>query len=291
MRAIQDGKSLRDFTADLKPILQREGWWGRQDMTDPLTGETKTVQLGSPRRLQTIYDVKLRTAYSVGRYQRAQRSKSVLPYLVYRSMRDARVRPLHRAWNGTVLPQDHPWWDTHYPPNGWRCRCIAYPLSEQDAAAYPGAQRDDPSTETIQWTNPRTGEVRAVPVGIDPGFDYHPGKAAQAHLDRLLAEKQATFTRAVGQNGASSQPIGCNFRPAERFEKIMERGDRGTRVDEPRGSGRVVMRVNVRGEWPKKAIQQGNADKVNWRFRSRSNRLGDEERWKGSESCGAFSAH
>lgn len=178
VQAIQEGKSLRDFAAELTPILKQSGWWGRQEMTDPATGKTKKVQLGSPSRLQTIYDVNLRTAYSVGRYQRAQRSKSLLPYLVYRSMRDARVRPAHAAWNGTLLPQDHPWWDTHYPPNGWRCRCIAYPLSEQDAANYPGAQRGDPSTETTQWVNPRTGEVRDVPVGIDPGFDYHPGKAA-----------------------------------------------------------------------------------------------------------------
>jgi SPP1 gp7 family putative phage head morphogenesis protein len=190
VQALEQGKSLRDFAAELTPLLKREGWWGKQEMTDPLTGERRNVQLGSPWRLQTIYDVNLRTAYSAGRWQRAQRSRAVLPYLVYRSMRDARVRPAHARWNGTLLPQDHPWWDTHYPPNGWRCRCLAYPLSEADAADYPDAQRGDPSTETTRWVNPRTGEARDVPVGIDPGFDYHPGKAANQQAVRLLAGKE-----------------------------------------------------------------------------------------------------
>jgi uncharacterized protein with gpF-like domain len=32
---------------------------------------------------------------------------------------DGRTRPMHAAWHNTVLPFDHPFWKTHYPPNGW----------------------------------------------------------------------------------------------------------------------------------------------------------------------------
>lgn len=210
-RAVEEGRSLRDFTRDLRPILEAAGWWGRRDMTDPQTGEIREVQLGSPRRLAVIYDTNLRTSYSAGRWQRAQRASTRLPYLLYRTMRDARVRPLHRIWDGTALPQSDPWWETHYPPNGWRCRCIAYPISERDLNRLETAfqqsegrrgvevKRRQPALQTRTWTNPRTGEIREIPLGIDPGFDYNPGKSAQAHLDRLLAERQAAFRRTTGE--------------------------------------------------------------------------------------------
>ncbi|MEL6785103.1 MAG: head morphogenesis protein, partial [Pseudomonadota bacterium] len=61
-KAIQQGIPFEQFRKDLTPRLQELGWWGRKEMTDPLTGETAIVQLGSPRRLQTIYWANTRTA-------------------------------------------------------------------------------------------------------------------------------------------------------------------------------------------------------------------------------------
>ena len=49
-RAIAEGQTLDMFRRDLAPLLVEKGWWGRQRMTDPVTGESKVVQLGSPRR-------------------------------------------------------------------------------------------------------------------------------------------------------------------------------------------------------------------------------------------------
>lgn len=45
-------------------------------------------------------------------------------YLKYITQKDDRVRQEHRALEGTVLPVNDPFWDTYYPPNGWRCRCL-----------------------------------------------------------------------------------------------------------------------------------------------------------------------
>jgi uncharacterized protein with gpF-like domain len=47
-KAIANGTTLEDFRRDLRPMLERKGWWGRKAMTDPQTGERKIVQLGSP---------------------------------------------------------------------------------------------------------------------------------------------------------------------------------------------------------------------------------------------------
>jgi hypothetical protein len=44
----------------------------------------------------------------------------------------------------------------------------------------------DPIITTREWTNRRTGEVMDVPTGIDPGWDYNPGKARYNPLSRRI---------------------------------------------------------------------------------------------------------
>ncbi len=175
---IGQGLTLKQFQARLTPILQAKGWWGRQELPDPLTGEVKAVQLGSPRRLQIIYDTNMRMAQAAGEWARIQRTKATSPFLRYTAILDGRTRPLHRAWEGTILPVDHPWWATHYPPNGWRCRCSTIQLSQHDLNAMGWEVSPDPVDEQTVYTNERTGEVTTVPMGIDPGFGYNPGQAA-----------------------------------------------------------------------------------------------------------------
>ena len=180
-RALAEGRTLAQFREELTPVLQARGWWGRQEMEDPLTGETAEVQLGSPRRLRTIFEVNMRSAYQAGRWERIQRVKAAMPYLRYVAVQDGRTRPEHRAWHGVVLPVDDPWWDTHYPPCGWRCRCTVTQMSGRTLE-----RRGFEVTETPPrfpqktFTNRRTGEVTTVEGGIDPGFNFNVG---QAYLD------------------------------------------------------------------------------------------------------------
>jgi SPP1 gp7 family putative phage head morphogenesis protein len=181
--AIAEGTTLAEFRERLEPELRRLGWWGRQPSTDPATGETRLAQLGSPRRLQIIFDTNLRTAYSAGQWDRIKRTAARRPWLRYVAVRDERTREDHRRWHGTVLPYDHPWWRTHFPPNGWRCRCSVQQLSEAELGRYGYAVSDAPETRTRAWRNPRTGKVVQVPEGIDPGFAYHPGRSRSGGLD------------------------------------------------------------------------------------------------------------
>ena len=46
-----------------------------------------------------------------------------------------RPRPQHVAWSGLVLSCDDPFWDTHFPPNGWRCTCGVEAVSREELAA------------------------------------------------------------------------------------------------------------------------------------------------------------
>lgn len=188
--AISRGLTLKQFSSQLTPILQAKGWWGRMEKADPLTGEVKDVQLGSPRRLKIIYDTNLRMSQAAGEWARIQRTKKYAPYLLYVAILDGVTRPLHRKWNGTILPVDHPWWSTHYPPNGWRCRCSTIQLSAHDLEALGYQVSPDPEDDLVMYTNDRTGETQMIPRGIDPGFAYNPGAAAlDGHAARALMGK------------------------------------------------------------------------------------------------------
>lgn len=216
--AIEAGRTLAQFRRDLEPMLQRLGWWGRPEMTDPLTGKNKTVQLGSPRRLKTIYDTNLRAARSAGQEERMQRTKAALPYALYLLGPSREHRQEHAGWHGTLLPIDHPWWDSHTPQLGYGCKCRRRQVGESEAqrliadgvpapnrkqianpktglptghlekATVPAATTPVPD-KMREWVNKRTGEVMEIPAGIDPGFGYNPGKKRQENMDRLIEGK------------------------------------------------------------------------------------------------------
>lgn len=181
VKALTEGRTLQQFSKELKPLLQEKGWWGRQLVTDPLTGEERLATLGSPRRLKTIFETNMRTSYAAGHWASFERNKAARPYLRYVCILDERTRPAHRARHNLVLPVDHPYWDEWAPPCGWGCRCTLQSLSERDIRrlqAEGEVLRFEPPEDTRRdYLNKRTGEVVSVPDGIDPGWAYNPGKA------------------------------------------------------------------------------------------------------------------
>jgi hypothetical protein len=72
--------------------------------------------------LKTEYDFALAGSTMASKWAEwDSRSGDVL--LRYSTIGDARVRDVHRALEGVTLPKNHSFWNTHYPPNGWKCRC------------------------------------------------------------------------------------------------------------------------------------------------------------------------
>ncbi|WP_316347622.1 phage minor head protein [Desulfuromonas acetoxidans] len=190
--AITEGQTLRQFKRDLMPLLQSKGWWGKADLADPLTGEVINAQLGSPRRLRTIYRANLRSARSAGQYQRAERTKEALPFFLYSLGPSREHRPEHEAWHGTILPIDHEWWATHLPPNGWNCKCRVRQISRSEAKRRGYSMPQPPEINMVRWENKRTGTIEFVPEGIDPGWDTNPGKTRHQALEATLAGKLKT---------------------------------------------------------------------------------------------------
>lgn len=202
-RAEAEGWTLKRFRAELRPRLEAAGWWGKKAMADPDTGEEKLVQLGSPRRLKIIYDTNLRTSYAAGHWARIEANAARRPFVMYSAILDERTRPQHAAWNGTILPWNHAWWRTHTPPCGWNCRCTVVSLSQRDLDRMGRTVSEPPPSADYEWTNPRTGEVFRIPVGIDPGWGYAPGASRRAESARLALEKIAA---APAELGAAAWP-------------------------------------------------------------------------------------
>lgn len=74
---------------------------------------------------------------------------------------------------------DDPWWQTHYPPNGWFCHCTVQSLSERDLDRYGFTVADSaPASRMVAHVINTSNGLRRVmvPEGIDPGFAYRPGE-------------------------------------------------------------------------------------------------------------------
>lgn len=182
------------FSKTLRDKLTKAGWWGEKEVVDTATGEILSTTFDAAR-VRLIYDVNVHQAFSAGRWARIERNKATHPILLYRTMRDEVVRASHARWDGLALPVGDVFWNSHYPPNGWRCRCRAYAISQSDFDSMKGTGEVKawvaPPPVTIQYQNRTTGEWMDVPAGIDPGFGYNPGQARAQALDRLTANKLA----------------------------------------------------------------------------------------------------
>ena len=176
-RSLQEGRTLAQFQADLAPRLQDLGWWGREVMEDPVTGEMVNARLGSMRRLKTIFHTNMSTAHAAGHWASIQRTKKGFPYLHYIQIDRPTKRHDHARFHDQIWHVDDPVWLRIYPPNGWFCGCRVLQRTEgwmkrNDRKVSPPLDLDEQ-----EWVHQRSGEVFDVPRGVTPGFDSNPGAA------------------------------------------------------------------------------------------------------------------
>lgn len=199
--ALREGKTFQQFKKELRPLLEKKGWWGTRKVTGP-DGVERVVQLGSDRRLKTIYRTNTQTAYMAG-HMRSQMAAKSIEYLQYDAVMDGVTRPAHRALNGRVYPKDDPVWASIYPPNGFNCRCRTRGLTKRDVER-DGLNIESSSGNTLHRdaeikTGGRVFKTRQTGVRVtlengrpgvmwtDPGFNSSP--LASHLLDQQLVQK------------------------------------------------------------------------------------------------------
>lgn len=172
-KAISEGRGIEEFRRDFRAIVKRHGWTG-------WTGEGSVR--GEAWRVGVIYRTNAYTSYAAGRH--AQLVEGKFPLWVYRHGGSLQPRPHHLSWDGLVLPPDHPFWRTHYPPSDWGCSCYAVGARSERAARRLSG--DPQSKLPANWnrTDPKTG----APVGIGRGWDYAPGASVSDAVNALAAK-------------------------------------------------------------------------------------------------------
>ena len=133
--SIEHGDKFSDFKKRMQPKLQKWLDSVRREDPDKLEGaELEKWRQGKDRyRLRRIFETNTRQAYAQQHYQRGM-DNSFNTHIIYRIGPSINHRVDHVILDGTVLPKDHPFWDTHFPPNGWNCKCYVRFLSKDDVA-------------------------------------------------------------------------------------------------------------------------------------------------------------
>ena len=180
-KAISQGTTLADFRKDFDQLVEKHGW---------------QYKGGRDWRTAVIFDTNLSTAYSAGHYagRTAPAVLAVRPWWKYMPSSSANPNREHMRWYGIVLRYDDPWWRTHTPPNDWGCKCGVTTMSNAQYQRTKDKLRTEaPDDGTYEYVDKKTGVVSQVPVGIGPGWDYSPGRAAWGEKlsDRVMKEYQA----------------------------------------------------------------------------------------------------
>lgn len=206
-RAIAEGRTIEDFRKDFDTIVAKHGW---------------SYKGGREWRSRTIFETNLRTSYAAGRWAQAVRLKKQRPYLRYVHGHPVHPRKHHLAWHNTILPVDHPWWKTHFTPNGWGCQCTVQSVSEADMKRFGWKVSDEPPPTKLvrhMLNTPDGPKEIFVPEGIDPGFDYNPGEGAfgrganlteiERHGDFVPLEAPSSMRETAGP----LDPVATDTRP------------------------------------------------------------------------------
>ena len=171
-KAIAGETTLQDFRKEFDHIVAKHGWTG-------WTGEDTAA--GRAWRTRVIFETNLSTAYAAGRYAQMT-DKDVVKVYAYWQYRHAfyrqphRSRPEHLGWSGLTLKWDDPWWETHYPPNGWKCSCGIEVMSAREMKEEGIEPSEAPPITYRTVLDPRTNDKVKVPHGIDFGWDHAPGR-------------------------------------------------------------------------------------------------------------------
>ncbi|MDC5408355.1 phage minor head protein [Acinetobacter baumannii] len=205
--AMQQGQSLEQWKASITPTLQDKGWWGKKIVVNP-EGREQEVQLGSPRRLRTIYDTNMQSAFAAGRYKAMLAGAETRPYWEWRHISINNPRKQHVALNGKIFSYDDPFWSVAYPPSEWGCKCRIIARSRRE----------------VEGKEILTGKGHASTINEKVGIDRNTGAeviAKRTQFNIPTKDGTLTFAPAAGFNGSPATSYLIENVMAQRATDLM----------------------------------------------------------------------
>lgn len=161
--------------------------------------------------LKAEYNQAIASSQASAAWIDAQKSKEQFPKMRYETVGDRNVRPAHQVLNGIIKPLEDGFWDTHYPPNGWQCRC--------EAVKVLGSAR---TTTSKGW--PAPPKMFATNVGktgvVFPQHHPYYGQASKGVKQQVEKITEQELTKKVGKAKAGSKAIGTPVAEAFPDSKI-----------------------------------------------------------------------
>ena len=198
--AQKNGWDLKRWSQEIEPKMKQRGWWGKQDiMTED--GQ-RTVQLGNPYRLKTIYQTNMAQAYEAGRQAKMWEDDRIFPYVMYSAILDNKTRPQHRSLHGVVMKKSDPAWAAIAPKNGYNCRCTVIELMDYEVQAQGLKIYDSTGYLHIDNVDTKHGGIAQVArldfpdrasFRTDAGWVGRPSKTVFPNLDQYTVQHSQNF--------------------------------------------------------------------------------------------------
>lgn len=204
--AFKSNKQIKEAHKLLTDDSGRERTWGEFHEQ-----ALKLCDKYNVRWLQAEYNQAHTSAKAARKWLDYEKEADLYPNLEYVAVMDERTRSSHRTLNGIVRPVGDKFWNSHYPPNDWGCRCSVVQTDAKPTAVPRGA---------------------VAPDGV---FDNNSGKTAKAFDEShpyfqnvTEAEKQRLYYF-VEQNIAPAAKVQKAWRDynAYRGEKLIFDGNSG----------------------------------------------------------------
>ena len=177
--------------------------------------------------LEAEYQFAVHSAQSAANWANLQENTSRY-WLEYRTAGDERVRANHAVLNGICLPKDDDFWTEYYPPNGWRCRCVAVEVLARENTLSDSKKAKELGEKATTHIAPN-GKNKLQMFRFNPGAEkkvFPPNNAYNKVVGAEQAEK--TLKQQIDYKKVSTQELETMYKNqninAKNEEIIMNDG-------------------------------------------------------------------
>jgi SPP1 gp7 family putative phage head morphogenesis protein len=208
----------KDLVKELSPFLVDEA-------AEP---EVRDAQIkAAARRAELLLRTHGYQAYQATNYRNMVQSAEYLPYWKYVTVRDDQVRESHAALHGLILPWDHPFWQDHFAPWDWGCRCQVIATTDREF------ERAKTSPTEQAWTLGPEALKRLADGVLDKG-DGRPVNVESPRLKAMRAGRNpdTAYAWKPGEARLSVEQLSARYDAPTMaaFDSFAEKTDLGSGV-------------------------------------------------------------